>query len=98
MIRIAKPQDIPAIVDLAVESVSLNPIPVRIDRDCMREAAMECLGPAHFLMVSEIDGEVVAAVAASTHKSFWFERNCVSVLLYYTRRSGEGLKLMREFV
>ena len=97
MIRKAKPSDVPQIVDIAYESVTQNPIPVIIDRDAMKEQAEECLGPAHFLWVSEIDGVVVAAVAASVSESFWHQRNVCSVLLYYSRVSGEGVKLLREF-
>ena len=97
VIRKAKPSDVPQIVDIAYESVTQNPIPVIIDRDAMKEQAEECLGPAHFLWVSEIDGVVVAAVAASVSESFWHQRNVCSVLLYYSRVSGEGVKLLREF-
>jgi len=98
MIRKAKPQDIESIVSLAVESVSRNPIPVRIDKSAMRYTAKECMGPTNFCWVSEIDGEVVAAVAACSQPSFWFERQQCSVLLYYTRVPGEGAKLLRQFM
>ena len=40
---------------------------------------------------------MVGAVAAVSQTSFWFQRNQCSVLLYYTRVPGEGLKLLREF-
>lgn len=96
MIRKAVPKDMNSIVDLAIESVSRNPLPVIIDRDAMKDQALACMGPAHFLWVSEIDGEVVGAVAAYTQPSFWHERNVCSVLLYFTRVPGEGIKLLRE--
>lgn len=89
--------DVNDIVDIAVESVSKDPLPVRIDREAMADMARECMGPAHFLWVSEKDGKVVAAMAACTQKGFWFERLQCSVLLYYTRVAGAGLQLMREF-
>lgn len=98
MIRKAKPSDLDAIVSLAVESVSINPIPVRIDRQAMKDTARECLAPNHFCWVSEIDGEVVAALAACCQPSFWYERQQCSVLLYYTRVPGESIKLLREFM
>lgn len=97
MIRKAKPQDIPSIVDIAVESVSQNPIPVRIDREAMADEARIALNPAHFLWVSEIDGKIVAAFCAMVSHSFWFRGKTASVLLYYTRVPGEGIKLIREF-
>ena len=98
MIRKATPDDIPEIVELAVTSVSQNPLPVIIDREAMREQALSCLSPANFLWVSEVDGKVVGAVAAAVHQSFWHERNVCSVLLYYSAFPGEGVKLIREFV
>ena len=95
--RKAKPEDIPEIVDIAVESVSRNPLPVKIDRSAMAETARTLLNPAHFLWVAEQDGQVVAVVAACVQPSFWFERLQCSVLLYYTRVRGGGLPLIREF-
>ena len=97
MIRKAKPSDIPAIVDIAVESVSQNPLPVKIDRESMAEMAQFTLNPAHFTYVAEEDGEVVAAMSAISQRSFWFKGLQVSVLLYYTRKPGAGIELMREF-
>jgi hypothetical protein len=98
MIRKAMPADADAVVDIAVESVSQNPIPVRIDKESMKDMALTCMGNAHFCWVSEVDGEIVAAVAAFSQASFWYERQQCSVLLYYTRVPGEGVKLLREFM
>lgn len=91
-------EDVPAIVDLAVESVSRDPLPVKIDRGAMAEAARGVINkPAHFCWVTEVDGSVVAAVAAQTMFGFWFERQQCSVLLYYTRKPGACMPLLREF-
>ncbi|MDP1931895.1 MAG: hypothetical protein Q8L60_10600 [Gammaproteobacteria bacterium] len=97
MIRRATRSDLDAIVDLAVESVSINPIPVKINRAAMRETADRCLQPAHFLMVSEIDGVVVGAVAACVQPSFWYDKLQCSVLLHYSRHPGQWVRLMMEF-
>ena len=52
----------------------------------MAETATEAIsGNRHFVWVSEIDGEVVAAVGAMSERSFWYERQQCSVMLYYTR-------------
>jgi len=98
MIRKAKPQDLDAIVNLAVESVTtIDPIPqLKIDRVAMRETASLCLEPAHFAWVSEINGEVVGAVVAQVCPGFWFEKLQLSVLLHYSQVPGEWVKLMRE--
>ena len=96
--RRAKIEDIPAIVEIAVISVSNDPLPVKIDKDAMSETAKSLLNPAHFLWVAEDeDGKVVAAFAACVQKSFWFDKMQCSVLLYYSLIKGAGLQLIREF-
>jgi N-acetylglutamate synthase-like GNAT family acetyltransferase len=95
--RRAKIEDVPAIVEIAVESVSRDPLPVKIDRQAMASMAKQCLNPAHFLWVAEEDGKVVAAVAAHVSPGFWFQKLQASVLLYYTTVPGCGLALLREF-
>jgi N-acetylglutamate synthase-like GNAT family acetyltransferase len=95
--RKAKLDDIPAIVDIAVESVSRDPLPVKINREAMADTARTCLNPAHFMWVAEQDGKVVASVAACVQESFWFSKLQCSVLLYYTRVPGAGILLLREF-
>lgn len=95
--RKATMNDINAIVDIAVESVSKDPLPVKIDREAMADTARVALNPAHFLWVAEQDGKVVAAMGAVVQPSFWFTKLQCSVLLYYTRVAGAGLPLIREF-
>jgi hypothetical protein len=95
--RRATIQDIPSIVDIAVESVSIDPLPVKIDREAMAETVRTCLNPAHFVWVAEQDGKVVASVVACVQQGFWFHKLQCSVLLYYTRVAGAGLPLLREF-
>ena len=97
MYRKATVSDVPSIVDIAVESVSHDPLPVRIDREAMADMARECMGPAHFMWVTEHEGKVVAAMAGYVQKGFWFERLQCSVLLYWSRVPGAGLPLIREF-
>lgn len=94
--RRAKLDDIPAIVDIAVESVSQDPLPLKINREAMADTAKVCLNPAHFLWVAEDDGVVIAAVAACVQQGFWFDKMQCSVLLFYTRKPAAGLPLLRE--
>lgn len=89
--------DIPAIIDIAVESVSRDPLPVRIDRSGMADTARSLIGrPNHFVWVSEAAGKVVACVAACTQHGFWFERLQCSVILYWSRVAGAGAPLLRR--
>lgn len=97
-LRPATLKDLDAIVDLAVESVSQNPLPVNIDRGRMRETAVECISSAaHFLWVVEEDGVVCGALAAVVHPSFWYRGGQCSVLLYYARTPGAGIAVIRKF-
>lgn len=95
--RKAKLEDVPAIVDIAVESVSRDPLPVKLDRQAMADTARQALNPAHFLWVAEADGKVVGAVGAMVTQGFWFEKLQCSVMLYYSRSTGAGVPLLREF-
>lgn len=97
IVRRAKLDDVPAIVEIAIESVSQDPLPLKIDRQAMADMAKKCLNPAHFLWVAEKDGKVVAAVCAHVGPGFWFHKLQASVLLYYTLVPGCGLPLLREF-
>lgn len=84
--RPAQLSDTKAIIDLAVESVSRDPLPVKISRTAMTETLHSLVGKAmHFAWVAEQDGQVVASVCAQCAYGFWFERQQCSVLLYYGR-------------
>lgn len=98
MIRPAKPKDVPVIVDIAVESVTKNwgHHPLKLDPDAMKDMVEICLGPAHFLYVAEIDGEVVAAVCGHVNKSYWYKGLELAVLLHYSRSDGQWARLMVE--
>lgn len=89
--------DIPAVVEIAVESVLRDPLPVKIDRAAMADTLRTLLIPAHFFWVAEQAGQVVAAVAACVQPSFWYEKLQCSMLLYWTRARGAGAALLREF-
>jgi hypothetical protein len=97
IVRPAVHEDLPTIVDLAVESVSINPLPVVIDRKAMRGQAIDCMAPQNYLRVCEVDGCVVGAWAAVTHPSFWHERRVCSVLLHFSRTPGGWVRLARDF-
>lgn len=96
--RKARLDDIPAILDIAVESVSRDPLPVQIDREAMADTARTLINPAHFVWVAEDENKrVVAAVAACAQRSFWYRGLQCSILLYYARVPGSGVPLLREF-
>jgi hypothetical protein len=98
IIRRAKFADIPAIVELAVESVSRNPWPLRIDKQAMESTARELIaGNQHFAEVAEDEGKIVGAVGACTQPGFWHERMTCSVLMFFAKKAGAGVALLRSF-
>lgn len=98
MQRRARADDIPQIVELAVEAVSREPWPVRISRAGMADMAREVITSAeHFCWVTERDSRITACVAALTQDGWWHERKTCSVLMFYTRTPGDGIGLLREF-
>jgi N-acetylglutamate synthase-like GNAT family acetyltransferase len=97
-IRRATLGDVPAIVEIAVESVTREPWPLRVSREKMANAAEALIRDnASFIYVGESAGKVEACVAAETGPGFWFERLQSSVLLFYTRKPGLGAALLREY-
>ena len=98
IVRRAVLSDIPQIIDLSVESVSRNPIPVQVDREAMQAMANQIIpSQAHFCWVTEVDGKVEACVAAMVSPGFWVKGLQCSVLLFYSRKPGAGLPLLRRF-
>jgi len=93
--RPAKHSDADVILDLAVESVQRDPLPVTISRAAMRDTFDAVVGkPNHFAWVAEVDGQVVACVAAQCGFGFWFERQQCSVILYFGRVAGSVAPLL----
>lgn len=98
VVRKATTRDVPRIVELAVESVSNNPLPLVIDREAIRDSITEIIAsPQHYGVVAEVDGKVVGAVGAHTSPGFWFKRMQCNVLMFYTRTPGAGAAMIRDF-
>lgn len=97
-IRRAALADAKAIVELAIESVSNNPLPLKVDREAMIDTINEVIkGNHHYAYVAEANGAVVGALGACTQPGFWFERQQSSVLMFYARKAGAGLDLIRSY-
>lgn len=96
----ANPSDIKAVAALGMEAMRINPLPgMVISRDRCIEVATECIsGPQNYCWVCEIDGEVVGAVSALVHPCMLYERNQASVVQYFCKAPGEGIKLIRKFL
>lgn len=100
MIRKAALTDVPAITRLAIEAVSRQPLDgLRISSERIGAAAKSVITrPDCFCWVAvDAAGEVQGCVAAECMPGFWFERQQCSVLMFYCRLPGEGIRLLREF-
>lgn len=99
-IYVSRSRHIPGIAQLGYYALKQDPIPrQRISWDKLQKLAEECvLLKGNFSMCSIRDGEVVAAVCALVHDQMVYERKQASVVQFYTKVPGEGVKLLKEFL
>ncbi len=100
LIRKATPSDISDVVRLGIEALNIDPYEqLRICEDKVKELARECISaPCHFCWVAEKDGEIVGAVSAIVHPMAFYERSQASVVQFYCKDPGQGVKLIRELL
>jgi len=100
MIRQAKPSDIPAIVELGLESLNTEAYDdLVISPERVREVALACVSSSqHFIWVCETDGEITGSVAAVVSDMIFYERKQASVVMFLSKTPGEGIKLIRQFL
>lgn len=98
MIRKAKPSDLAAIVDLGLEGMATGAYPgLVVSRAKLEDVARQCVSAAqNFCWVAERDGKVCAAVSAIVHECVFHTHKQMSIVQFYSRAPGEGIKLMRE--
>ena len=100
MIRQAALKDLPAVVSLGIEALETDPYPgLVISPDRVKAVATDCISSAcNFAWVSEVEGDVVAAVCAQVHDMQFYERKQATVVQFYTRHPGAGIPLIRKFL
>ncbi len=100
LIRKAKPSDVPAVVRLGLEALNQDPYEeLLICEDKVKAIAIECISaPCNFCWVAEKDGEVVGAVTAIVHQMAFYERSQATVVQFFCKEPGEGIKLIRELL
>jgi hypothetical protein len=96
-IRPAALGDIPAIISIAMESVATDPLPVKPCEKAMRETALALIGNrSQFVWVATVDECIVACVAVSCSRSFWFSGWQASMILFWSRHPGAAIPLLRR--
>lgn len=101
MIRRARLDDIDALVKLGIEAMQeVSPFPnMRIDHEKVRDMAQTVVANnMHFCWVCETDEGVVGAVSAFVHDMDFYERKQASIVQFYCKAPGEGVRLLREFL
>lgn len=100
IIRKATPSDIAAVADLGIEALKIDKYDkLIIDREKVVAVARECISSSNnFCWVVEKDSEIVGAVTALVHPMAFYERSQATVVQFYCKESGQGIKLIREFL
>ncbi len=100
IIRRATPDDVYEILDLAIEALNSNPYPgLVISSTKIFSLAIECISSAsHFSMIAEEDGKIVGAVGALVHPMMMYEKSQATVVQFYCKSPGNGVKLLRELI
>jgi hypothetical protein len=99
-IRHATPRDIKAVAGLGLEALEVNPIPnFVISKERVLEATTAVISDAgsYCAVVEDDDGTIVGAVSALVHDMMFYERRQASVLQFYCKKPGWGIKLLRDF-
>lgn len=96
MIRPATLQDVSKILFIALGEAKAYPL--RPDKDRMQKMIIEMISTkAHFSMVDEEDGEIVAVLGAMVGDNMWAQRKFASVVLWWSKKPGRGAALLRRF-
>lgn len=100
LIRKARPYDIDAIIALGMEGLELYQYPnMRVDKSKVYNVALECISaPCNFAWVVEDNGKVTGAICALVHPMLFYERSQASVVQFFCKTPGYGVKLMKKFL
>ena len=105
MIRNARPEDIPALLDLGAKALAESEHPARFDRSKTRKMLRYAImmhrkdGPMR-VWVAETQGEVVGVLIGQMDALFFSSDRYATDLVFYTHPShrGHGLNLVRRFL
>jgi len=88
------------IVELGLEALNLDPYnKLVISKRKIISLANECISSANnFAWVVEHDNKIKGAVCALIHPIMFYEKSQASVLQFYCKVPGAGIKLLRTFM
>jgi ribosomal protein S18 acetylase RimI-like enzyme len=98
--RRATPYDVEGVTQLGLEALAkFGDDRLVVDENKVREVAREVIsGAGNYCCVAERDGRIVAAVSALVHEQIFHERKVATVVQFYSKEPGAGVRLMREFL
>ncbi len=100
MIREARQTDIPDLIPLAIEALKSDSYPeLQIDRSRVFLQITTCVvSKANFACVSEQDGKIVGAMGVVTVPHAFYTGNQAVVVMWYSKKHGDGIKMMKLFM
>lgn len=100
MIAPAVLPDIPGVVKLGIEAMNNSPnTELKISVQKISEMAVELVSSKkHFCWVAKTNGDVVAVVSAYVHPMMFYEDEQASVVQFYSKEPGAGIKLIRSLL
>ena len=100
-IRQAKPSDLDGVVALGLEALRNDPYEglVISEQRCREVARNAISSPSDFCWVCEADdGEIVGSVMAIVTPIMFYERKQATVVQFYCKAPGYGVKLLRQLL
>lgn len=100
IIRKAVPNDIHAIVDFGIEVLNINPYEnLSISRVKVYSMATECVSSSNnFAWIAEKNDKIVGVVGALVHPMMFYEGSQASVVQFFCKSPGNGIKLLRKLM
>lgn len=100
-LRLARPADIPRLCELGLEAMQQDPYPSQvISAEKIHSTVLECVSsPSSYCVVAVDEDKVIqGCVAAVTHEQMFYERKQASVVMFYCKIPGAGVKCLRAFL
>ncbi len=100
MIRQAVHSDIPALVDLSIEALMLDPYEqLVIDHGRVYQCVVDCVtGINNFAWVSENEQGIQGGLGALTMPLMFYQRSQCQIAMWYCKLQGDGIRLMKQFL
>ncbi len=98
MIRKAVIADMPELLNIALEESKKYPY-LSPNKESIARLITECISAgSNFGFVSVLNGRIVGALFALSHKNIWAQKMSSTVMAWVCRESIDGVKLLLEYL